>query len=70
MKNPVEKITVALFNICLILIAIIAPALFFASSDDFYQLKKTLDVPIPYDEVEEHIHACRKDALSFLENIK
>ena len=43
---------------------------FFASSDDFYQLKKTLDVPIPYDEVEEHIHACRKDALSFLENIK
>ena len=43
---------------------------FFASSDNFNQLKHMLDVPIPYDEVEEHIHACRKDALSFLENIK
>ena len=43
---------------------------FFASSDDFFQLKKTLDAPIPYDEVEERIHACRKDSLSFLEDIK
>ena len=43
---------------------------FFTSSDDFYQVKKMLDTPIPYDEVAERIHACRKEGLSFLENIK
>ena len=43
---------------------------FIASSDDFYQLKRILDDPIPYDEVEERIHACRRDAVYFLENIK
>lgn len=43
---------------------------FFISSDDFYQVKKTLDTSIPYDEVEERIHAYRRESLSFLENIK
>lgn len=43
---------------------------FFVSSDDFYHLKRTLDDPISYDEVEERIHACRRDAISFLEKIK
>ena len=43
---------------------------FFASSDDFYQLKEVLDTPVSYDEVEERIHACRREAVSFLENIK
>lgn len=43
---------------------------FIDSSDDFYQLKRILDDPIPYDEVEKRIHACRRDAVYFLENIK
>lgn len=43
---------------------------FFVSSDDFYHLKRILDDPISYDEVEERIHACRRDAISFLEKIK
>ena len=43
---------------------------FFASSDDFYQLKKVLDTPVSYEDVEERIHACRREAISFLENIK
>lgn len=37
MKNPIQKITVTLFNLCLILVAIIAPALIFASSESFYK---------------------------------
>ena len=37
MKDTYQKITVTLFNICLILVAIIAPALIFASSESFYK---------------------------------
>ncbi len=50
MKNPIEKLTVILFNICLVLLAVIAPALIFASSEDFY--RNTLDECGMYAEVD------------------
>lgn len=37
MKNLTKKLTVALFNLCLILLALIIPALCFVSSESFYR---------------------------------
>lgn len=52
MKNPVEKLTVILFNICLILLALIIPALIFISSKTYY--RETLDKCGMYAEIDSN----------------
>ena len=58
MKNTIEKLSVALFNICLLLLAIIIPALSFASSESFY--RKTLDKSGIYAKVDKDGEEQRK----------
>ena len=50
MKNPIEKLTAVLFNVCLLLLAVMIPALIFTSSENFYQ--RTLDNCGMYSEID------------------